>query len=61
MCGDQGHTKNNLDLRYIHGKIFEYKILLKSIQWEPKFFHADGRTEGHKEADGRFSQICESA
>jgi hypothetical protein len=25
-----------------------------------KFFHADGQTDGHDEADSRFSQFCES-
>jgi hypothetical protein len=26
-----------------------------------ELFHADGRTEGHDEANARFSQFCESA
>jgi len=26
-----------------------------------ELFHADGRTDGHDEANSRFSQICESA
>jgi hypothetical protein len=26
-----------------------------------EFFHADGRTDGHEEANNRFSQFCERA
>jgi hypothetical protein len=26
-----------------------------------EFFHADGRTEGHDEANSRFSRFCEGA
>ena len=26
-----------------------------------RLLHADGRTEGHDDADSRFSQICERA
>jgi hypothetical protein len=26
-----------------------------------ELFHADGRTDGHNEANSRFSQFCESA
>jgi hypothetical protein len=28
---------------------------------EDEFFHADGRTDGHGEANIRFSQFCERA
>ena len=28
---------------------------------ETEFLHADGRTDGHDEANSRFSQFCEGA
>jgi hypothetical protein len=31
--------------RQIFKKILNYKILWKSVQWEPSFFRADGRTD----------------
>ena len=31
--------------------------LIKILQMGAKFFHADGQTDGHDEADSRFSQF----
>ena len=31
--------------RHIFEKKTQYEIVLKSFQWKPEFFHADGRTD----------------
>jgi hypothetical protein len=41
-------------------KSSKYKILSKCIQWGPSFsMRTDRRTDGHKEDNGRLSQLCE--
>jgi len=42
----------------IFRKVFKYKISLKSVEWEPSCCM---RTDGHDEADSRFSQFSECA
>ena len=38
----------------------QYQISLKSVQWEPRWYmRTDGRTDGHDEANMRFSRLCE--
>jgi len=39
-------------------KILMFKISWKSVQWE---LSCSMRTDGHDEADSRFSQFCERA
>jgi len=39
-------------------KIFKYQISWKSVHWEPS---CSMRTDGHYEANSRFSQLCEHA
>jgi hypothetical protein len=40
----------------------KYQISRKSVHWEPScFVRTDGRTDGHDEANSRFSQFYESA
>jgi hypothetical protein len=34
-----------------------YKISRKLVRWKLTLFHADRRTEGHDEANSRFSQL----
>jgi len=39
-------------------KILKYQIPWKSVQWEPS---CSMRTDGHDEANSRFSEFCERA
>jgi hypothetical protein len=46
--------------------MLQYQISRKSVQAEPTYSvrmdgQTDRRTDGHDEANSRFSQICESA
>jgi hypothetical protein len=52
--------------RQIFEKILKYQISWKSVQYESsRSMWTDGRTDGQtnrrEEANGRFSQFCESA
>jgi len=42
--------------RQIFEKI-QYQISWKSVQWEPRHFHADRRTDRHDGTNTRFSQF----
>jgi len=43
-------------------KIHKYKISWKSVQWDPSCpMRTDGQTDGHDEANSRFSKFCEHA
>jgi hypothetical protein len=45
-------------------QIFEKYSIIKLMKIRPvtaELFHADGRTERHEEAIGRYSQFCEQA
>jgi hypothetical protein len=42
-------------------KIIKYQISWKSTHWEPSCFREDGKTDGHDEANSRFSQMYELA
>jgi len=40
----------------------KYQISWKSVEWEPSCsMRTDGQTDGHNEANSRFSQFCERA
>jgi len=46
---------------YICGKYKKKSYFVKIRPVGAELFHADGRTDGHDEANSRFSQFCERA
>jgi len=45
--------------RQIFEKILKNQIFMKISPVEAELFHADGQTDGHDEANSRFSKFCE--
>jgi len=42
-------------------KILKYQMFMKIRPVGAELFHTEGRSDGHDEANGRFSQFCERA
>jgi hypothetical protein len=60
-CSCQILMKLEFSRQYFQ-KVFKFQISWKSVKWEPRCsMRTDGQTDGHDEANSRFTQFFESA